>query len=78
MPPHDPSLAFLALIFVAAVWAGTQNALAGGGSFITLPVLMLTGMDARTANITSTVALFPGQVTTGWAGRKLVSGAEGL
>jgi len=31
MPPHDPSLAFLALIFVAAVWAGTQNALAGGG-----------------------------------------------
>jgi uncharacterized membrane protein YfcA len=78
MPPHDPSLAFLALIFVAAVWAGTQNALAGGGSFITLPVLMLTGMDARTANITSTVALFPGQVTTGWAGRRLVSGAESL
>jgi len=68
----------LLILFVAAVWAGTQNALAGGGSFITLPVLMLTGMDARTANITSTVALFPGQVTTGWAGRKLVSGAEGL
>ena len=26
-------------------------------------------MDARAANITSTIALFPGQVTTGWTGR---------
>lgn len=68
----------LALLALASVWAGAQNALAGGGSFLTLPALMLTGMDARAANITSTVALFPGQVTTGWAGRKLVTGAEGL
>ncbi len=66
------------LLFVAALWAGTQNALAGGGSFITLPTLMLTGMDARAANITSTIALFPGQVVTGWTGRGLVSGAENL
>jgi hypothetical protein len=41
-------------------------------------VLILGGLDARAANITSTVALFPGQVTTGIAGRKLVSGAERL
>lgn len=66
------------LLFVAALWAGIQNALAGGGSFITLPALMLTGMDARAANITSTVALFPAQVATGWTGRKLVAGAAGL
>ncbi len=68
----------LALLFGAALWAGAQNALAGGGSFITLPALMFTGMDARAANITSTVALFPGQVATGLTGRKLVAGAEGL
>ena len=68
----------LAVLFAASLWAGAQNQLAGGGSFITLPSLMLTGMDARAANITSTVALFPGQVTGGWIGRKLVSGAEGL
>ena len=43
---------------IASIWAGAQNALAGGGSFITLPSPMLTGMDARAANITSTVALF--------------------
>ena len=66
------------LLFLAALWAGVQNALAGGGSFLTLPALMFTGMDARAANITSTVALFPGQVTTGIAGRSLVSGAEAL
>ena len=48
----------LFVLFVASMWAGAQNALAGGGSFITLPSLMLTGMDARAANITSTVASF--------------------
>jgi uncharacterized membrane protein YfcA len=68
----------LLILFLASLWAGTQNALAGGGSFITLPTLMLTGMDARAANITSTVALFPAQVATGWTGRKHVQGAAGL
>jgi len=63
-----------AILFLAALWAGAQNALAGGGSFITLPALMFTGMDARAANITSTVALFPGQITTAWTGRNLVTG----
>jgi uncharacterized protein len=67
-----------AVLFVAALWAGIQNALAGGGSFITLPSLMLTGMDARAANITSTVALFPAQLATGWTGRDHVSGAGDL
>ena len=66
------------ILFVASLWAGIQNALAGGGSFITLPSLMLTGMDARAANITSTVALFPAQLATGWTGRKSVAGAAGL
>ena len=68
----------LVLLFAIAVWAGVQNALAGGGSFVTLPALMLTGLDARTANIASTLALFPGQVTTGWVGRSNVSGLGGL
>lgn len=68
----------ITLIFVAGIWAGLQNALAGGGSFITLPVLMLSGMSPLAANITSTVALFPGQVTSGYAGRKLVTGAAKL
>jgi uncharacterized membrane protein YfcA len=68
----------LLILFAAGLWAGVQNALAGGGSFVTLPALILTGLDARAANIASTLALFPGQVTTGWVGRKSVSGAAGL
>jgi uncharacterized membrane protein YfcA len=66
------------ILFAAATWAGAQNALAGGGSFVTLPALILSGLDARAANIASTLALFPGQVSTGVVGRKLVGGAAGL
>jgi uncharacterized protein len=66
------------LLFLGGVWAGAQNALAGGGSFVTLAVLVLAGLDPRAANITSTIALFPGQVTTGLAGRGLASGAGQL
>jgi len=68
----------LVILFVVAVWAGIQNALAGGGTFLTLPALMLTGMTALSANITSTVALFPGQLTSSWGGRDHVAGAGGL
>jgi uncharacterized membrane protein YfcA len=68
----------LLVLFVAALWAGVQNALAGGGSFVTLPALMFTGMDARAANITSTIALFPAQIATALTGRRLVTGAAGL
>jgi uncharacterized membrane protein YfcA len=68
----------LILLFLVAVWAGIQNALAGGGTFLTLPALMFTGMSALSANITSTVALFPGQITSSWGGRGHVAGAGGL
>jgi uncharacterized protein len=68
----------LMVLFIAATWAGMQNALAGGGAFITLPSLMLTGMDARAANITSTVALFPAQLVTGFTGRADAASPTGL
>lgn len=66
------------MIFAAGIWAGLQNSLAGGGSFVTLPALILAGLSPLAANITSTVALFPGQVTSGLAGRHLVSGVGKL
>ncbi len=65
-------------LILAGFLAGVQNALAGGGSFLTFPALLLAGMGSRAANVTSTVALFPGQIATGFAGRRAVSGAEGL
>ncbi len=66
------------ILFAAAFWAGIQNTLAGGGTFITLPALIFTGMNALSANITSTVALFPGQLTSSWGGRGHVSGVGRL
>ena len=66
----------MVLLLVAGFLAGTMNALAGGGSFLTFPALLLSGLDARAANITSTIALFPGQIATGWAGWQLVRGED--
>jgi uncharacterized membrane protein YfcA len=40
--------------------AGTLNALAGGGSFISFPALLFLKIPAVQANATSTVALWPG------------------
>jgi uncharacterized protein len=71
-------MTILAILLLVGIWAGVQNALAGGGSFVTLPALILSGLDARAANIASTLALFPGQMTTGWVGRDMVRGVNGL
>jgi uncharacterized membrane protein YfcA len=67
-----------ALLVGVAFLAGAQNALAGGGSFLTFPALLAAGLGVRAANITSTVALFPGQIATGWLGRAHVAGLPGL
>jgi len=66
------------LLAAAAFAAGVQNALAGGGSFLTFPALLLTGLDPRAANITSTVALFPAQIATGFTGRRHATGTPSL
>lgn len=50
----------LILIALAAMAAGAVNALAGGGTLITFPVLTAVGLPAVAANITNTVALCPG------------------
>ena len=72
MVQHD--VLALLLVFLAGVYAGTQNTLAGGGSFITFPALLLFGLNPLAANITSTVALFPNQITSAWAGRNVAAG----
>jgi uncharacterized membrane protein YfcA len=59
------------MIAAAGLFAGVQNALAGGGSFITFPALLLAGLNPLAANMTSTIAMFPSQTTTAYAGRKL-------
>ncbi|PRY19930.1 hypothetical protein CLV78_11620 [Aliiruegeria haliotis] len=48
------------LLFVAAFGAGIVNTIAGGGTFLTFPALVFTGLPPVVANATSTVAVFPG------------------
>jgi len=45
------------LLFLAGVIAGVVNVMAGGGSSITLPLLILLGLDAGVANGTNRVAI---------------------
>lgn len=52
------------LLFAAALLAGAINALAGGGSFITLPALLFYGLPPTAANATSATAVLPGYATT--------------
>lgn len=60
----------LALLFAAALAAGAINALAGGGSFITLPALLFYGLPPTVANATSAMAVLPGYATTLFRFRK--------
>jgi len=48
------------VVLLAAVAAGLVNALAGGGTLISFPVLTAVGLPAVAANVTNTVALCPG------------------
>jgi uncharacterized membrane protein YfcA len=50
------------LVSLAAVAAGAINALAGGGTLITFPMLTAVGVPAVAANVTNTVALCPGYI----------------
>lgn len=43
-----------------------MNALAGGGTFATLPALIAMGLPANVAIATSNVALLPGAATSAW------------
>jgi len=50
----------VSILILAAISAGFINALAGGGTLITFPVLIALGIPPIAANVTNTVALCPG------------------
>ncbi len=56
-------------LFVAGVLGGTLNAVAGGGSFIAFPALLLVGVPPIPANATNTLALWTGVTASGGAYR---------
>jgi uncharacterized membrane protein YfcA len=49
-----------AIMLAAAATGGLMNAMAGGGTIVTFPVLVFLGEPSIIANATSTVALLPG------------------
>src|SRR3954466_1922939 len=57
-------------LFCAAMVGGALNAVAGGGSFIALPALLYAGIPPVTANATTTMALWPGSVSSAVAYRE--------
>jgi len=50
------------LIIVAAFGAGAVNAVAGGGSLISFPALLAVGLSPISANVTNSIAVWPGYV----------------
>jgi uncharacterized membrane protein YfcA len=67
-----------ALLLAAAFVAGALNAVAGGGSFLTLPALVFTGVPPVVANATGTVALLPGYMASAWGFRQDMAAPPGL
>lgn len=56
--------AVIVLLFFAAAIGGGLNAVAGGGSFLTLPALIFAGVSPVVANATSTLALWPASISS--------------
>ena len=65
----------LLLLAAAGLLAGAMNAIAGGGSFVTFPAMVLAGLPPVVANASSTVALFPGTMASSFAYRHDFAGA---
>lgn len=59
----------IVLYFAIAAISSGINSVAGGGTFLTFPVLILGGMSPIQANIMSTIALWPGSVASAFAFR---------
>ncbi|MEG1200719.1 MAG: sulfite exporter TauE/SafE family protein [Comamonas sp.] len=68
----------ITLLLAAAFVAGALNAVAGGGSFLTLPALVFTGVPPVVANATGTVALLPGYVAGAWGFKDDMQAPPGL
>jgi len=66
------------LLICAALGAGLINSVAGGGSFLTFPALVFTGVPSIIANASSTLALIPGSAASAWAYREDFHKTEGF
>lgn len=63
---------------MAGFLGGMLNAVAGGGSFITLPALIFVGVSPISANATGAAALLPGYIASAWRFRHDIEFPAGL
>jgi uncharacterized protein len=63
-------------VFLSALAAGAINAVAGGGTLLTVPTLVWVGVPALNANATSTVALWPGSLSGAFGFRREMRHAD--
>jgi uncharacterized membrane protein YfcA len=61
------SLTLVGILFLAGFLSGVVNAIAGGGTFLTFGALTLAGLPPISANATSSIAQFPGYITSTYA-----------
>ena len=61
------------ILALAAFIASAINAVAGGGTLIAFPALLAVGYGSKVANVTNTVAIWPGTVGGSWAYRGEIS-----
>jgi uncharacterized membrane protein YfcA len=66
------------MLATAGLIGGAMNALAGGGSFVTLPAMIAAGLPSVGANASSTVALYPGGAASAWVYRDGLTTVDGL
>jgi uncharacterized membrane protein YfcA len=66
----------LLLLVLSAIAAGAVNSIAGGGTLLTFPSLLTAVSSPVVANATSTVALVPGSLASGWAYRREMQAAR--
>jgi uncharacterized membrane protein YfcA len=55
------------LLFIVGLIAGTLNVLAGGGSFLTIPLLIFMGLPPVVANGTNRVGILCQNITASWS-----------
>ena len=62
-------MTYYLILIVTGFVAAAMNAAAGGGSFVSFPVMVFLGIPALSANVSSTVALWPAALASAWAYR---------
>lgn len=68
-------MATFVFLFLVAFLGGALNAVAGGGSFLTLPALMAAGVGPVSASATSTLAMWPASLSSAVAYRREIARA---